>query len=1360
MNIASFLVKWMNRRDRDPNIIWGETYLSSLYVKNIILLDKEYVKSLKENKIIKDKNYSDYHLRIRQWDNLKNMNDSDFKSKQELIVKNKGKIINVMNDSKFVKLFGLNLYRDPVSPIGINKVISIVNEHKNNLEGRKLSSQLLKPHYYFTPLFNERSQLGQNRHWIMSAYYFFKGDSSGNKFLDLYTEKLIKLFFRIQFIKKKKFLDLKLIQGYKIISNISVLRTINNHINQVSERTNESIRDLPGFPSIILGHKWVKGQLKQYSKMIQILRDRREGFFSGFYVKKRGPLKKLNRILLSNPFFKHTSFNLIIDLFVYNNKNTKIRKLKNIIMRRTMYKYMYSMYANSYQKVKETMNKPRFFFMNIIDPSSYNYYNIVMKYYEELVFRKKRSIMVYFCLLLLQLNWRNKNRNNFNENNIQTIYDYKKKHVNDTISMDNNLSTSSEHNNKGSIESNKKGSLAFKKRVFTLHNNIESHFSSYKLANHRVRPGSYDIHGNLLVREDTSKLDLNKKLKKKVKENRSRYTSYLKYLKEMERRSHFPVDMKTLTLWDNKGLKKSYKTPSGMVGVEKPNIKKNKFSYNKYKSRYLLDNNLNLNSSKDKGIFYSNKRGMIVGNQIPTIKGDNLMKVNPNLLKNENKYIKSRKENNLNLVKPTQNIMPKSEDNNINNTVIIKSVQRKKKDSLNMIHEGLSKEEHIKKNYLTYGQDNLYASLDASFYIKSNSTNNLTKIKEKRNLLFISNKNNNVIHSLKAYGIANNNNNLESSLIKSKVLWEGLDHSIIKIIQRYLNLKEKNIFDNNLNKIISLKGYGNIWYIFYFLGVIKREFNNINRDVLLHKNMNVLPYSYSKMDQNYDVHGDNMFEKENRVFNYNYKNKKMNIHLWPSFINQDSRNSDLANKIGYREEIFKPYYRYMIPFLIYKLYSTFIYIFGFKLPLFKIQNYLKGTKDSGIRSSDLSLFKFLSVKVLLDLLRYNYRSMITVKSKYYFLSKLRWYDSKVKKLYISNWLMSVRYLKRLRKPPKNFWLRFHKVASYYYQRVLQYAELDTRRKIFVPFVLYFEDLLFNIYGKWVIIRIWPLKRYYLSSFILAERILSLIMWRRKRTKRMTNYARITSRLMLGLRVLQVKKTYFEYIKESSSWPNILIERMREASSTVNYTDLESYIVEHDRSNNLNSYNLVRNNLSYYMPYLEDQYNLNWSHKVVKRAYLERFNFVYNVTKAFKNYIRKLTRNSDISGFIFRIKGKPGFLRNNRRSTYRTLLYGNVIAPRHSTIQLYKPVSCYLPFIRGQYKSHIDYALNIGKGINGAVSFKVWLYSTISADVHELLLHLVQIKTLYNQLINRSYPTYMRLMREVKYYGNSFPFKTK
>src|ERR1700752_3860254 len=147
----------MNRRDKDPNIILEENYLSSLYVKNIIMLDHEFMKNLKENEKVRDKNYNDYHLRKRQLNNIINMDDSDFKSKQELIIKNKDKIINVMNYTKFVKLFGLNLLPDRVSRRGTNKVISIVNEHKKNLESRKLQSQFLHLHYYLIHLFNEKS---------------------------------------------------------------------------------------------------------------------------------------------------------------------------------------------------------------------------------------------------------------------------------------------------------------------------------------------------------------------------------------------------------------------------------------------------------------------------------------------------------------------------------------------------------------------------------------------------------------------------------------------------------------------------------------------------------------------------------------------------------------------------------------------------------------------------------------------------------------------------------------------------------------------------------------------------------------------------------------------------------------------------------------------------------------------------------------------------------------------------------------------------------------------------------------------------------------------------------------------------
>jgi hypothetical protein len=32
-------------------------------------------------------------------------------------------------------------------------------------------------------------------------------------------------------------------------------------------------------------------------------------------------------------------------------------------------------------------------------------------------------------------------------------------------------------------------------------------------------------------------------------------------------------------------------------------------------------------------------------------------------------------------------------------------------------------------------------------------------------------------------------------------------------------------------------------------------------------------------------------------------------------------------------------------------------------------------------------------------------------------------------------------------------------------RILQYGELEAKRKIFVPFIIYIEDILFSVYGK-------------------------------------------------------------------------------------------------------------------------------------------------------------------------------------------------------------------------------------------------------------------------------------------------------
>ena len=126
---------------------------------------------------------------------------------------------------------------------------------------------------------------------------------------------------------------------------------------------------------------------------------------AGFYPKKKKYLKKFKKILISRPLFKHTSFNLVIDLFIYNNKKYKLKKMSNITLRRTIYKYMYSMYTNCYDKIKDTINRPRFFYINLIDPKLHKYYDWVIKYYGELIIIKKKPMLILLYLYLLQVNF-------------------------------------------------------------------------------------------------------------------------------------------------------------------------------------------------------------------------------------------------------------------------------------------------------------------------------------------------------------------------------------------------------------------------------------------------------------------------------------------------------------------------------------------------------------------------------------------------------------------------------------------------------------------------------------------------------------------------------------------------------------------------------------------------------------------------------------------------------------------------------------------------------------------------------------------------------------------------------------------
>src|SRR5215471_7945177 len=136
--------------------------------------------------------------------------------------------------------------------------------------------------------------------------------------------------------------------------------------------------------------------------MRKIIIGRKEGIISGFKIKKKNYIRKLDKIFIGKPFFKHTSFNLIIDLFVYNNKTNKLQKFENMLSRRIMYKYMYSMYVNYSSKIKETINRPRFFYLNLIEPKTFNYYSNVIKAYENVLIKSNKEYLLYLSLFLLK----------------------------------------------------------------------------------------------------------------------------------------------------------------------------------------------------------------------------------------------------------------------------------------------------------------------------------------------------------------------------------------------------------------------------------------------------------------------------------------------------------------------------------------------------------------------------------------------------------------------------------------------------------------------------------------------------------------------------------------------------------------------------------------------------------------------------------------------------------------------------------------------------------------------------------------------------------------------------------------------
>jgi hypothetical protein len=1414
----------------------GSEYLSMVSYKNIIVIKKSNDYSSAEamtERIAKAKEYKLYYIDQVKKDNLDNKVITHLDLEKE---KNK-RYLNIRENKnkRVVELFNTNSEKRNINVNYANQ--NMFNEHIEDIKGRRTWNKLVKPHYFFTAGYIEKSKISQIKNWSNSVYNFIKREKTGNNYLDIYTSKLIKLFFAVKYLKKKDIWSIKLLSGIKILADLPILNDLNIVMGYTTRRSNAADRKESYFKPLFLTLNWVTEQLTSSIQMGNMINLKKNDIFGGFYPRKKTYIRKLNRVLLSKPLFKHTSFNLIIDLFIFNNKRNKFRKLQNLIVRRSTYKYMSSMYFNYYTKIQETINRPRFFYLNIIDPSVIYYYRRIVNYYRGLLVRKPFGVYLFLSLLQLRI---------IKKKYLYPIYNkvINRNFVNGKLSnIGNNITET---------QQDEVREFPFKRRLYTknirrnnLSNNINGITNSLPLNTiERLKSEVFNKDKKRVeIGYNKAKVDAKKKNKKYVTNIESEYLKYKKYIAEFNRKSDKPIDMSTVTMWSTEKLGKKFNKFNIMDNKKgkkfnKFNIMDNKrdavgFNFSTHKPRYndinsTRENNYNERSDnfrkfakyevwkfggklkKMDNIEYSminvkrNLRTKHKGKKKDKIKIDlkykyidvkeipawskstyPVMEKNAgkiNIIPTSDKMTRDMKDQSRG-VRATSSPNPISGysdaeigSESIKPEISLESTENKVKYVESIFNNDVEGNRVLDPLYISfyynknYRESNINETKESELLIRKtkqewekkenvNSKNKDIIIKEE-----FMNKTNHEIYSIKRSQKVHAIN--KQKFISNKWISGKRDSTTADLLSKYINFtNKKQGFDNTnfdfnfvYNKVINNKKFGNFWYLMHFISIIQKEYSNISKDVLMSKTDNIIPSSYNQRNLvHYAIEED---IKENVNLYYISKKGEMHIEFWP---NLNTNENESSFKLGYNEKLFKPYYRQIIPYLFIKYYKLFMISLRNNNLLSNINN--KFSFRSPV------IYNFISVKILLDLLHYNYRSLIKLKPKYYFINKLRYYKTKYNRKNINSWRIGVRYLKKLRRTPKLFWIRYDALVRGFFDQIVQNAELETTRKIFVPFVIYFEDILFTIYGKWVIIRLWPLKKFFLSSFILARRVLILIIWRRKKYNGQFSFRAMTSRLIHGFRALQIKRSYVQYIKNAYKWPKKLVNIMNDGNHPLhlNYNTLEHYVEKIDRLHSLNSYVLTFNKLSIiWSPYSTYLSAFKKNLRVFRRSYKRRrilrnkidsTQLVYFWLRPLKQYIKRLISSMDISGVKFRLTGRIGTKRNNLRSQYKASIYGNFFGPFIYTAPMLRPKTLPLQFSRGQIKSNIDYSYSVSKTRNGAVSFKVWISSLVSTDVHELLLHLVRIKDLYTQLINRYYVVNSRLAK-IKHNYNLIDLKER
>jgi hypothetical protein len=214
------------------------------------------------------------------------------------------------------------------------------------------------------------------------------------------------------------------------------------------------------------------------------------------------------------------------------------------------------MYVDYSNKISETLNRPRFFYINLIEPKTYSYYNVIIDEFGYMYIYKLYPYLRYTLLLLSK---------KFVVSTLYKIIDLYKKNKPKTssniyIRNNNNANTNDKlitEDSNNIINQSSKEIISFKRYSKNLKNKriknkVLRYYRLNKLIfnfNKKTNLNLYNINKNIVekLKKESEDDDKNND-KKTIKDVNLKFLMYKKYLEELDRKSSKPVDLNTLSL--------------------------------------------------------------------------------------------------------------------------------------------------------------------------------------------------------------------------------------------------------------------------------------------------------------------------------------------------------------------------------------------------------------------------------------------------------------------------------------------------------------------------------------------------------------------------------------------------------------------------------------------------------------------------------------------------------------------------------------------------------------------------------------------------------------------------------------------